>query len=125
MILVGCWPRRMCAELAATYCGERSSDAFLKRVGKECPQPRVNDGRRRLPNRGERFVDGCFAAMSLNADGVGTIETATRDSAVIASLAPQHGVPVRTIRRALTRNNNGAASGSVGHVLDLLAVELT
>jgi hypothetical protein len=48
MILVGCWPRRMCAELAAVYCGEPSVGAFLKRVGKEYPQPRVNDGRRRL-----------------------------------------------------------------------------
>ena len=48
MILVGCWPRRMCAELAATYCGEPSTDAFLKRVGKEYPQARVNDGRRQL-----------------------------------------------------------------------------
>jgi hypothetical protein len=34
MILVGCWPRRLCAELAATYCGEPSTNAFLKRVGK-------------------------------------------------------------------------------------------
>ncbi len=48
VILVGCWPRRMCAELAATYCGEPNTAAFLKRVGKEYPQPRVNDGRRRL-----------------------------------------------------------------------------
>ena len=48
VILVGCWPRRMCAELAAAYCGEPNAVAFLKRVGKEYPQPRVNDGRRRL-----------------------------------------------------------------------------
>jgi hypothetical protein len=48
MILVGCWPRRMCAELAATYCGEPSANAFLKRVGTDYPHPRVNDGRRRL-----------------------------------------------------------------------------
>jgi hypothetical protein len=48
VVIVGCWPRRMCAELAATYCGEPNTDAFLKRVGKEYPQPRVNDGRRRL-----------------------------------------------------------------------------
>ena len=38
----------MHAELAATYCGEASVDAFLRRVGKEYPHPRVNDGRRRL-----------------------------------------------------------------------------
>jgi hypothetical protein len=48
VILVGCWPRRMPADLAAIYCGEPNTDAFLKRVGREYPQPRVNDGRRRL-----------------------------------------------------------------------------
>jgi hypothetical protein len=38
----------MGADLAAAYCGEQSVDAFLKRVGKEYPNPRVADGRRRL-----------------------------------------------------------------------------
>ena len=44
----GCWPRRMTAEVAAGYCGEPSVDAFLSRIGSEYPQPRVNEGRRRL-----------------------------------------------------------------------------
>ena len=44
----GSWPRRMAADLAAAYCGERSVDAFLKRVGKDYPNPRVAEGRRRL-----------------------------------------------------------------------------
>ena len=44
----GSWPRRMPAELAAGYCGELTVEAFLKRVGQEYPQPRVNDGRRKL-----------------------------------------------------------------------------
>jgi hypothetical protein len=48
MILVGCWPRRMTADLAAIYCGEPTISAFLKRVGAEYPPPRVNDGKRRL-----------------------------------------------------------------------------
>jgi hypothetical protein len=38
----------MPAELAATYCGESSAKAFLKRVGSEYPKPRVSDGNRRL-----------------------------------------------------------------------------
>jgi len=38
----------MAAELAAAYCGERSVDAFLRRVGKEYPNPRIAEGRRRL-----------------------------------------------------------------------------
>jgi hypothetical protein len=48
LIPPGSWPRRMDADLAAGYCGEPSVDAFLKRVGREYPQPRVNEGRRRL-----------------------------------------------------------------------------
>jgi hypothetical protein len=38
----------MRAELAAGYVGEVTVEAFLKRVGKEYPPPRVAEGRRRL-----------------------------------------------------------------------------
>lgn len=48
MIPAGSWPRRMGAELAAGYVGEVSVEAFLKRVGKDYPNPRVAEGRRRL-----------------------------------------------------------------------------
>lgn len=48
LIPPGSWPRRMSAQLAAAYCGEASVDAFMARVGKEYPRPRVADGRRRL-----------------------------------------------------------------------------
>jgi hypothetical protein len=48
IIPVGSWPRRMGAELAAGYCGERTVQAFLDRVGGEYPQPIVVEGRRRL-----------------------------------------------------------------------------
>jgi hypothetical protein len=44
----GSWPRRMPAELAAGYCGEPTVEAFIKRVGREYPPPRINDGRRKL-----------------------------------------------------------------------------
>ncbi len=47
-IPTGSWPRRMPVELAAGYCGERSVQAFIERVGSEYPQPRVLDGRRKL-----------------------------------------------------------------------------
>jgi hypothetical protein len=47
-VLVGVWPRRMPAEIAAIYCGETSAKAFLKRVGSEYPRPRVHEGNRRL-----------------------------------------------------------------------------
>jgi hypothetical protein len=98
-------------------------------------------GRRRLPNRREHtivkfatsdgfmytaglghFDHGDLAEIFLNADKIGTaIEAAARDSAVLASLALQHGVPLETIRRALTRNTDGSASGALGTLLDLLA----
>jgi hypothetical protein len=97
--------------------------------------------RERLPNRREHtvinftktdgfayaggvgfFEDGRLAEVFLNSRKIGTaIETAARDSAVVASLALQHGVPPDTIRHALTRNRNGEASGPLGMLLDLLA----
>ena len=48
VIPAGSWPRRMCAELAAGYCGEATVEAFIARVGHEYPEPRVAEGRRRL-----------------------------------------------------------------------------
>lgn len=47
-IPAGTWPRRMPADLAAGYCGETTVEAFLKRVGRDYPNPRVAEGRRRL-----------------------------------------------------------------------------
>lgn len=44
----GSWPRRMPADLAAGYVGEKTIEDFLKRVGKDYPLPRVAEGRRRL-----------------------------------------------------------------------------
>lgn len=48
IIPLGSWPRRMNAVYSAGYVGEPSVEAFLARVGTEYPQPRVNEGRRRL-----------------------------------------------------------------------------
>jgi hypothetical protein len=48
-------------------------------------------------------------------------ETAAHERAVAASLTLQHGVPLETIRCALTRNGDGSASGALGTLLDLLA----
>jgi hypothetical protein len=72
------------------------------------------------------FEDGRLAEVFLNSGKIGTaIETAARDSAVVASIALQHGVPPDTIRHALTRDRNGNASGPLGTLLDLLAAEPT
>jgi hypothetical protein len=49
------------------------------------------------------------------------VDAAAKDSAVVASIVLQHGVPVDVIRRALLRDRRGVASSPLGVVLDLLA----
>jgi hypothetical protein len=98
--------------------------------------------RQRLPNRrphtllnieagGFRYVaavghydGGRLAEIFLNAEKGGTaIDDAARDSAVVASIALQHGVDADTLRRALMRNATGKASGPLGVLLDVLTAE--
>ena len=97
--------------------------------------------RRRLPNRRAHLVldfeHGGFsytagvgffdddgrqpAEIFLTTAKRGTVlDTNARDAAIAASLLLQHGCPVETLRRALTRNGDGSASGPLAHVLDLL-----
>jgi hypothetical protein len=38
----------MPSDLAAGYCGEKTVEAFLARVGSEYPHPSVSEGRRQL-----------------------------------------------------------------------------
>jgi hypothetical protein len=95
--------------------------------------------RRRLPNRRPHLVlefeHCCFAytagvgffddagqqpAEILTTAKHGTVlDTNARDAAIAASLLLQHGCPVETLRRALTRNGDGTASGPLAHALDL------
>jgi ribonucleoside-diphosphate reductase alpha chain len=93
---------------------------------------------RRLPNRRHeldfehggiqytagmgRFEEGGLAEIFLNTAKHRTaVDMNARDAAVAASLLLQHGCPVDTLRRALTRNGDGSASGPLAHALDLLA----
>jgi hypothetical protein len=67
-----------------------------------------------------RFADGRLAEIFLTNHKVGSdADTAARDSAVVMSIALQHGVPVETIRHALLRNRDGTACGPLGVALDL------
>ena len=50
------------------------------------------------------------------------VDAAAKDSAVVASLALQHHVPVDVLRRALLRDPRGVASSPLGCALDLIAV---
>ena len=100
----------------------------------------MNATRRRLPNRRAsqtfNFICGNFhyvATVSFFDDGrlaeifIGNgkagsgTDTAAKDSAVVASIALQHGVAVDVIRRALLRDTRGVASSPLGAALDLLA----
>ena len=68
------------------------------------------------------FADGGLAEIFLTTAKHGTaVDVNARDAAVAASLLLQHGCPMETLRRALTRNSDGSASGPLAHALDLLA----
>jgi hypothetical protein len=99
--------------------------------------------RRRLPNRPNRpphlvveFEHGGFAYTAgigffddagqqpaeifLTTAKHGTLlDTNARDAAIAASLLLQHGCPAETLRRALTRNGDGSASGPLAAALDI------
>ena len=96
--------------------------------------------RRRLPNRRGhellsfehgginytagvgRYENGDLAEIFLNACKHGTaVDVNARDAAVAASLLFQFGCHVDTLRKALTRNSDGSASGPLACALDLVA----
>jgi hypothetical protein len=69
-----------------------------------------------------RYDDDRPAEVFLTNHKVGSAaETAARDSAVVASIALQHGVELDTLRKALLRDSRGQPSGPLGIALDLLA----
>jgi hypothetical protein len=68
-----------------------------------------------------RFPDGRLAEIFLSNSKAGShSDAAAKDSAVVASLALQHGVPIETIRKALLRDAQGRASSPLGVVLDII-----
>lgn len=62
---------------------------------------------------GEVFIAGTKAGSEMDA--------IARDGAVLLSLALQHGVPLDTIRHAITRNSQGAPDTIVGAVVDRIS----
>lgn len=70
---------------------------------------------------GRAHAGGAIQEVFINCGKSGTqSETLSRDSAVLLSLALQHGVPIETIRHAITRNADGTPSGPVGALVDLM-----
>jgi hypothetical protein len=67
-----------------------------------------------------RFADCSLAEIFLTSRKAGSqADIAARDSAVVASLALQHGLPLETLYRAVLRDAQGVASGPLGIALDL------
>ena len=61
---------------------------------------------------GEVFIDGGKSGQD--------IQSTARDAAVVLSLALQHGAPVESIRRAVTRSGSGEAASILGATVDRL-----
>ncbi len=61
---------------------------------------------------GEVFISGAKSGFD--------VEAIARDGAVLLSLALQFGVPLDTIRHAITRREDGTAMSIVGAVVDKL-----
>jgi hypothetical protein len=49
------------------------------------------------------------------------VDSAAKDSAVVCSIALQHGVPLDVVRHALLRDAHGVASSPLGVALDIIA----
>jgi hypothetical protein len=68
-----------------------------------------------------RFPDGTIGELFLsNLKSNSSADTAARDSAIVFSIALQHGADPETVRRALCRDSLGRASGPLGAALDVI-----
>jgi hypothetical protein len=72
------------------------------------------------------FTDGPFAGKLAeiflsNGRAGSDVDAAARDSAILCSLALQHGADLETLRHALLRDARGVASSPLGVALDLIA----
>src|SRR5688500_13571710 len=68
-----------------------------------------------------RYPDGrLFELFISNAKAGSHSDAAAKDSAVVASIALQYGVPVEVISRALLRDQRGNAASPLGAALDCI-----
>jgi hypothetical protein len=67
------------------------------------------------------YDDGKIGEVFINGGKSGEqVEAIARDGAVLLSIALQHGVPLDTVRSAITRDGQGEPSSIVGAVVDRL-----
>ena len=70
------------------------------------------------------FADGRVAELFISSHKNGSsADTNARDAAIAFSFAVQHGADPDAIRRALSRDSRGNASGPLGAALDVIAKE--
>jgi hypothetical protein len=70
------------------------------------------------------FPDGSLAEAFISNHKAGNAsDVAARDAGILLSLCLQHGCPIETISRAITRNSNGSAGGVIAAVLDAFSSE--
>jgi hypothetical protein len=106
----------------------------------ECDSP-CKCVRRRLPNKRPsetvsferdnlhycmtvgRFADGSIGEIFLNAAPHNSLlDVLASDSAILASLALQHGCPLKVITHALRRDSRGKAASPIGEALDRITL---
>jgi len=69
-----------------------------------------------------RFADGRIGELFLsNHKSNSAADTNARDAAIAFSFAVQHGADPEAIRKALSRDSQGRASGPLGAALDRIA----
>ena len=51
------------------------------------------------------------------------IESLARDVAILISISLQHGVPIISMREAVTRDDSGSAASIAGELIDLVLLE--
>jgi len=67
------------------------------------------------------FANGALAEIFLSAGKPNSeLEIGAHDSAILASLCLQHGVPLTTIRHALLATEGGEPAGALARAIDLI-----
>jgi hypothetical protein len=73
-----------------------------------------------------RYPDGRLGELFISTNKIGSAQDAlARDTAILMSLALQHGCTIETIRDAITREGNGEPSTIAGAVADKLTEKPT
>jgi hypothetical protein len=69
-----------------------------------------------------RFPDGRVGEIFINNHKSNSAaDTNARDSAIVCSIALQYGAPLEVLRKALSRDAQGRASGPLAAALDIVA----